>query len=87
MNISWETFKVHTAHPFGISRGVKTGEDLVWFRLEHEGIEGWGEAAPQGYYGESAATVEAALQNSLRASNKSKIPSDSNRSSVTCGPR
>ena len=62
MNISWETFRVHTAHPFGISRGVKTGDDLVWFRLEHEGIEGWGEAAPQGYYGESAATVEAALQ-------------------------
>ena len=40
MNISWETFKVHTAHPFGISRGVKTGDDLVWFRVEHEGIEG-----------------------------------------------
>ena len=61
MNISWETFRVETTHPFRISRGVKTGDDLVWLRLEHEGVEGWGEADPAGYYGETAATVEAAL--------------------------
>jgi len=62
MKISWESFHVETAHPFGISRGVKTGDDLVWVRLEHEGIEGWGEADPSGYYGETADTVEAALR-------------------------
>ncbi|MYG18400.1 MAG: dipeptide epimerase, partial [Gemmatimonadales bacterium] len=62
MRISWEPFHVETAHPFGISRGVKTGDDLVWVRLEHEGIEGWGEADPSGYYGETADTVEAALK-------------------------
>ena len=62
MKISWEPFHVRTAHPFRISRGVKTGDDLVWVRLEHEGIEGWGEADPSGYYGETADTVEAALR-------------------------
>lgn len=61
MRVAWERFEVHTIHPFGISRGVRTGEELVWLRLEHEGIEGWGEADPSAYYGETAATVEVAL--------------------------
>lgn len=62
MKVSWETFRVETAHPFRISRGVKTGDDLVWLRLELDGIEGWGEADPSAYYGETVGTVEAALQ-------------------------
>ncbi|WP_420633301.1 dipeptide epimerase [Candidatus Palauibacter sp.] len=62
MKVTWEQFHVRTAHPFRISRGVKTGDDLVWVRLEHEGIEGWGEADPSTYYGETADTVEAALR-------------------------
>jgi len=62
MKVSWETITVETRYPFGISRGVRTGDDLVWVRLEHEGIEGWGEADPSGYYGETAATVRAALE-------------------------
>ena len=62
MKVSWERFRVETAHPFRISRGVKTGDDLVWVRLEHEGIEGWGEADPSAYYGETASIVEMSLQ-------------------------
>ncbi len=62
MRVSWERFRVETAHPFRISRGVRTGDDLVWVRLEHDGIEGWGEADPSAYYGETAETVEAALK-------------------------
>lgn len=62
MKVSWERFEVHTIHPFGISRGVRTGEELVWLRLEHEGVEGWGEADPSAYYGETADTVETALR-------------------------
>ncbi len=61
MKASWETIRVETKHPFGISRNVKTGDDVVWLRLEHEGVEGWGEADPSAYYGETAATVHAAL--------------------------
>lgn len=62
MKVSWETIRVETVHPFRISRSVRTGDDLVWVRLEHEGIEGWGEADPSAYYGETADTVDAALR-------------------------
>ena len=33
----------------------------VWVRIEADGVEGWGEADPSAYYGETAATVEAVL--------------------------
>lgn len=62
MKVSWERIEVHTKHPFRISRGVRTGDVLVWLKVEMDGIEGWGEADPSAYYGETAATVEAALQ-------------------------
>ncbi|MCG8467811.1 MAG: dipeptide epimerase [Gemmatimonadetes bacterium] len=61
MKASWEKLSIETLHPFGISRNVKTGDEVVWLRLEHDGIEGWGEADPSAYYGESAGTVEAAF--------------------------
>lgn len=62
MNVSWEKVAVETAHPFRISRSVRTGEELVWLRLELDGIEGWGEADPSAYYGETTGTVMAALE-------------------------
>ena len=61
MKVSWERIEVHTKHPFRISRSVRTGEVLVWLKVEMDGIEGWGEADPSAYYGETTATVEAAL--------------------------
>ncbi len=62
MKLRWDRLRVHTAHPFRISRGVKTAVEVVWVRVEANGIEGWGEADPSEYYGETAATVEAALE-------------------------
>lgn len=62
MNVSCETVEIHTTHPFRISRGVRTGDTVVWLRLELDGIEGWGEADPTSYYGESADTVTQALE-------------------------
>ncbi len=62
MRVSWEKLEVHTKHPFRISRGVRTKDTVVWLRIELEGIEGWGEADPSSYYGESADTVDQALQ-------------------------
>ncbi|MFQ5888952.1 MAG: dipeptide epimerase [Gemmatimonadota bacterium] len=62
MKIRWETFEVEPRHPFEISRSTRTRETLVWVRIETDGIEGWGEADPSGYYGETAATVQAALE-------------------------
>jgi L-alanine-DL-glutamate epimerase-like enolase superfamily enzyme len=66
MKVSWERLEVETAHPFRISRSVRTRDTVVWLRLELDGIEAWGEANPSPYYGESVDTVERALE-SMRA--------------------
>ena len=62
MRVSWERFSIRTRDPFGISRGVRTGEERVWLRLEIDGLEGWGEADPSAFYGETADTVVTSLQ-------------------------
>lgn len=62
MQVSWEPFTVHTEFAFQISRSRRSEAELVWLRIEAEGVEGWGEADPAAYYGETAATVAAALE-------------------------
>lgn len=62
MRVAWETHTVRTADPFRISRGVQTREERVWLRLEADGVEGWGEAAPSSYYGETADAAVASLR-------------------------
>jgi len=64
MKISWETFTIKPRHPFKISRttGHEAGAERVWVRIECDDVEGWGEADPNSYYGESADTVIAALE-------------------------
>ena len=62
MKVSHEVVTVHTTHPFIIARGGTSEWRTVWVRIEDgDGVEGWGEAAPSGFYGESADTVVAAL--------------------------
>lgn len=46
MHISVETFTVHKRFALTISRGTTSQTTNVWVRIEHEGIEGWGEATP-----------------------------------------
>jgi L-alanine-DL-glutamate epimerase-like enolase superfamily enzyme len=63
LTLSTEVLTLHTTHPFVIARG---GDDddarVVWVRLaDDDGVEGWGEADPSRYYGETADTVLAAL--------------------------
>jgi L-Ala-D/L-Glu epimerase len=57
---------VHTRHPFIIARGGTSEFKVVWVRLRDaqsadDGLEGWGEAAPSRFYGETAESVMAAL--------------------------
>lgn len=49
-------------HPFRIARSEHTVYHHRLVRLEHEGDEGWGEAAPTPRYGETAETVDVALE-------------------------
>jgi L-alanine-DL-glutamate epimerase-like enolase superfamily enzyme len=61
MKLSWERLPLQAAVPFRISRSVQDRIERVWARIEFDGEEGWGEADPSPYYGESAETVETAL--------------------------
>jgi L-alanine-DL-glutamate epimerase-like enolase superfamily enzyme len=62
LTLTHEILALETAHPFGIARGTQSTYRVVWVRLtDQDGVEGWGEADPSSYYGETADTVVAAL--------------------------
>ena len=62
MKLTHEILTVHTRHPFIIARGGSSEHRTVWVRIsDGDGMEGWGEAAPSKYYGETPETVVAAL--------------------------
>jgi len=64
LKLAAEVVTLKTTHPFVIARGG--GDDanrVVWVRLtDTDGVEGWGEADPSRYYGETADTVLAVLE-------------------------
>lgn len=62
MRLLHDRYTIHPTVPFAIARSSTTAYDRVRVRLvDDAGIEGWGEAAPNAYYRESAETVLAAL--------------------------
>ncbi len=63
MRLESEILTLTTKHPFVIARGGSSEYRTVWVRLiDDDGVEGWGEAAPSEFYGETADTVMAALE-------------------------
>ena len=57
-----EQCSITTRHPFAIARGSTNGYKRAWVRLvDGDGQEGWGEADPSSFYGESLETVLAAF--------------------------
>jgi L-alanine-DL-glutamate epimerase-like enolase superfamily enzyme len=63
LKLSFEILEVSTRHPFTIARGSSDTYRRVWVRLtDGDGAEGWGEADPSWYYGETADTVVTALR-------------------------
>ncbi|MEX2157754.1 MAG: dipeptide epimerase [Gemmatimonadales bacterium] len=57
-----EQCSITTRHPFVIARGSTNGYKRAWVRIvDSDGREGWGEADPSSFYGESLETVLAAL--------------------------
>ncbi|HEY0929950.1 MAG TPA: dipeptide epimerase [Gemmatimonas sp.] len=63
MQLHAEIVTVHTKHPFIIARGGQSEYQVVWVRVvDADGAEGWGEASPSKYYGETADTVMVAVQ-------------------------
>jgi L-alanine-DL-glutamate epimerase-like enolase superfamily enzyme len=63
LRLEAEVLELKTKHPFIIARGSRDTYRTVVVKLtDKDGLEGWGEAAPQRYYGETAETVLAAMQ-------------------------
>jgi len=57
-----EYLELRTRHPFIIARGGQSDYRTVWVRLrDHDGHEGWGEAAATKFYGETPESVLSAL--------------------------
>jgi L-alanine-DL-glutamate epimerase-like enolase superfamily enzyme len=62
MRVTHEVVRLKTRYPFVIARGGYAAHENVVVRIvDGDGVEGLGEAAPNRYYGESVATVVAAL--------------------------
>jgi L-Ala-D/L-Glu epimerase / N-acetyl-D-glutamate racemase len=58
-----ELLQLRTKHPFIIARGGQSDYRTIWVRLaDADGNEGWGEAAPSKFYGETADSALAALK-------------------------
>jgi L-alanine-DL-glutamate epimerase-like enolase superfamily enzyme len=59
MRLVSSRFDLKLRHTFTISRGSRDVSPVVFVQIEHDGIVGFGEAAPSNRYGESVKTVEA----------------------------
>lgn len=62
MKLVTEALDVHTTFEFRIAVGARTHHDNVLVKIQHEGLEGWGEASPSHYYGETRPLMEEALR-------------------------
>ena len=62
MRLRLEPLELSTRFTFRIAHGARKAHANTLVRLEHDGIEGLGEAAPSPYYGESEAIVRDQLE-------------------------
>lgn len=62
MKISFQTFDLQLRHTFTISRGSEDVVQVLILSVEHDGIVGYGETSPTGYYGYSLAGAQKDLE-------------------------
>lgn len=62
MQLTCEPLDLTTTHPFGISYGTSEKTNNVLVRIQYEGLEGLGEAAPASYHNETPETVTAVIK-------------------------
>ena len=61
MKLSYETISLRLKHTFRTARESSDSRQNVICRVQHQGMEGWGEAAPSAFYGQDARTVAQVL--------------------------
>jgi L-alanine-DL-glutamate epimerase-like enolase superfamily enzyme len=63
MKLTHDISNVRTTHPFAIARGTTSEHRLLRVKItDDDGVEGWGEAAPNRFYGETIDTALGALE-------------------------
>lgn len=62
MKLSWKQVQLPLKHQFVVAYSQKSYAENVFIQLEHDGVIGYGEAAPSYFYHESAKTVVAFLE-------------------------
>jgi L-alanine-DL-glutamate epimerase-like enolase superfamily enzyme len=62
MKLSFTSYDLKLRHTFTIARGSRDVEPCVLTQIEHDGVTGYGEAAPIERYGENGDTVAAFLK-------------------------
>lgn len=62
MKLNWVSRTLHPRRAFRISRGRRTEVRNVFVRVEHAGVVGYGEAAPNAFYDETWEGVAAKLE-------------------------
>ncbi len=61
MHLHWNRINLTLRHPFVTAAAVRTQKQTIWVRLQHDGIEGWGEAVPTDLYHQTLDSAEKAL--------------------------
>jgi len=76
MRLEYQTLELRTREPFHLARpSDPLGRRNVWVRLiDDDGVEGWGEAAANPFYGDTAETVSAVLPLYARAIDGERDP-------------
>ena len=57
MRLSLYPYQLRFKYPFRIAHGIREGTDVVYVKLEHEGLTAWGEATLPPYLPETQKSV------------------------------
>lgn len=61
MKITWSRLPLKQVSVFRTAKAARTDKQTLWVQLEHDGVVGWGEAAPMDTYHQSLETAEETL--------------------------
>ena len=65
MKLTHRRATLRLAEPFRISREISVTEEVLWVEVAHQGVSGFGEAQPQGHYGEDVPGAAAFLEEAV----------------------
>jgi L-alanine-DL-glutamate epimerase-like enolase superfamily enzyme len=74
MKLSYAPYSLQFKHPFGLAYGTRTTTEVVYVKLEYNGLVGYGEAALPPYLGETQTSVIAFLKKSAIVLKDFKLP-------------